>query len=79
MHLPETEKRIMRRERNKQAAARCRKRRLDLTCSLQEEVETWEDSVRALKEELSDLETQKRALETILRRHSTSCKVVKSE
>ena len=31
----EQDKRVMRRERNKQAAARCRKRRLDLTCSLQ--------------------------------------------
>jgi len=75
----ETEKRMMRRERNKQAAARCRKRRMDLTCSLQEEVDTWEDRVRSLKEELSDLETQKRGLEAVLRRHSTCCKVVKTD
>ena len=71
----ETEKRVLRRERNKQAAARCRKRRMDLTCSLQEEVDTWEESVRSLKEELSQLETQKRGLEAILRGHSSACKV----
>jgi len=75
----ETEKKVLRRERNKQAAARCRKRRMDLTCSLQEEVETWEDSVRSLKEELSQLETQKRGLEAILRGHSAACKVRKTK
>ena len=32
---PEEDRKVQRRERNKQAAARCRKRRLDLTCSLQ--------------------------------------------
>ena len=31
----EDDRKIQRRERNKQAAARCRKRRMDLTCSLQ--------------------------------------------
>ena len=66
---------MLRRERNKQAAARCRKRRLDLTCNLQDEVETWEDKVRSLKEELSELENQKKGLETILRKHSTECKM----
>ena len=75
----DSDKRILRRERNKQAAARCRKRRMDLTFSLQEEVDIWEEKVRSLKEELSELETQKRGLEAILRRHSTSCKVIKSE
>ena len=72
------DKRMLRRERNKQAAARCRKRRLDLTCNLQEEVDSWEDRVRSLKEELAELETQKRGLETILRKHSSDCKIVKN-
>jgi len=72
-----SDKRLQRRERNKQAAARCRKRRLDLTCNLQDEVEAWEERVRSLKEELSELETQKRGLETILRKHSSDCKIVK--
>ena len=73
-----SDKKKLRRERNKQAAARCRKRRLDLTCNLQEEVDSWEERVRSLKEELSELETQKRGLEAILRRHSSDCKIVKN-
>eukprot|EP00092_Neocalanus_flemingeri_P056916 GFUD01067531.1.p1 GENE.GFUD01067531.1~~GFUD01067531.1.p1 ORF type:complete len:441 (-),score=74.38 GFUD01067531.1:272-1594(-) len=76
----EANKRCMRRERNKQAAARCRKRRMDLTCTLQGEVEGWEDKVRALKEELLQLESQKKGLESVLRRHQGPCKKVhKSE
>jgi len=76
---PEEDRKKQRRERNKQAAARCRKRRMDLTCSLQDEVDQWENKVKSLKEELSQLETQKKGLEAILRKHSGSCKVVKSE
>jgi len=77
---PEEEmKRNLRRERNKQAAARCRKRRMDLTCTLQNEVDQWEDKVRALKEELLQLESQKKGLEAVLRRHQGPCKVHKSE
>ena len=94
---PEEDRKVQRRERNKQAAARCRKRRLDLTCSLQvifslnlliffssndyfvqDEVDQWEDKVKSLKEELSQLETQKKGLEAILRKHSGTCKIVKS-
>jgi len=77
---PEEETRkMMRRERNKQAAARCRKRRMDLTCSLQGEVDQWEDKVRSLKEELLQLESQKKGLEAVLRRHQGPCKIQKSE
>lgn len=77
---PEEEnRRTMRRERNKQAAARCRKRRMDLTCTLQGEVDQWEDKVRALKDELLQLESQKKGLEAVLRRHQGPCKVHKSE
>ena len=46
---------------------------------LQGEVDQWEDKVKSLKEELSQLETQKKGLEAILRKHSGKCKVVKSE
>jgi len=76
----EEDRRKQRRERNKEAAARCRKRRLDLTCTLQTEVDQWEDKVKSLKEELSQLETQKKGLESILRKcNSGKCKVVKEE
>lgn len=76
----EDDRRKQRRERNKEAAARCRKRRLDLTCTLQTEVDQWEDKVKSLKEELSQLETQKKGLEAILRKcNSARCKVVKAE
>jgi len=77
---PEEEgRRSLRRERNKQAAARCRKRRMDLTSTLQVEVDQWEDKVRALKDELLQLESQKKGLEAVLRRHQGPCKVHKSE
>jgi len=70
-------KKLLRRERNKQAAARCRKRRMDLTMTLQEEVSGWEEKVRGLKEELLDLEAEKKGLESVLSRHSGRCKVSK--
>lgn len=73
---PEEElKRVQRRERNKQAAARCRKRRLDQTITLQAEVDSWEEKRRILKEEIQQLETQKKGLEMVLGRHHGSCKV----
>jgi len=75
----EEKKRALRRERNKQAAARCRKRRMDLTSSLQIEVDQWEDKVRSLKEELLQLESQKKGLEAVLKRHHGPCKLAKSE
>ena len=34
--------------------------------------------MKSLKEELSQLETQKKGLEAILRKHSGTCKIVKS-
>ena len=46
----------------------------------QGEVEDWEDKNRSIKEELSKLETQRKGLEAILRKHNSgSCKVVKKE
>jgi len=75
----EATRRVMRRERNKQAAARCRKRRMDLTSTLQVEVDQWEDKVRSLKEELLQLESQKKGLESVLKRHQGPCKIHKSD
>ena len=45
----------------------------------QVEVDQWEDKVRALKDELLQLESQKKGLEAVLRRHQGPCKVHKSE
>ena len=45
----------------------------------QGEVEQWEDKVRALKDELLQLESQKKGLEAVLRRHQGPCKVAKSD
>merc|ERR1719278_2120528 len=75
----EEDRRAMRRERNKQAAARCRKRRMDLTSTLQGEVDQWEEKVRGLKEELLQLEAQKKGLEAYLRNHKGPCKVARTE
>jgi len=63
----------LRRERNKQAAARCRKRRLDQTESLQQQVDEHEEKKRLLQEEIHNLQTQKEELEYILSEHSKVC------
>jgi hypothetical protein len=65
--MSEAMKKVQRRERNKMAAARCRKRRLDLTTQLEDEVSEWEQSVRSLKQHLIELEQDKKRLEAILR------------
>jgi len=73
--LPPTERQrlIMRRERNKQAAARCRQRREDLTQSLMNEVKMWEGKKNDLEEEIQQLRSQKEELEYILQAHSSTC------
>lgn len=63
----------LRRERNKQAAARCRKRRLDQTESLQKQVNEHEERKRQLQEEIHTLQTQKEDLEFILSEHRKVC------
>merc|ERR1719244_2241290 len=70
----EAERRRIRRERNKLAAARCRKRRLDQTCTLQEEVDHWDERKAALQEEIHALQNQKEELEFILDGHKTVCR-----
>jgi len=69
----ESAKLALRRERNKQAAARCRKRRLDQTESLQQQVDEHEAKKRQLQEEIHNLQTQKEELEYILSEHSKVC------
>lgn len=70
----EEERRRVRRERNKLAAARCRKRRLDHTNVLLEETEGLEDKKQGLQKEIHELQNQKEQLEFILEAHRCICK-----
>jgi len=70
----EEERRKVRRERNKLAAARCRKRRVDQTETLQIEVNQWEDKKRMLQDEIHSLQAQKEELQFILDAHKSVCK-----
>ncbi len=71
----EFQKISVRRLRNKEAAARCRKRRVDLTNDLMEQVEDHEAKKRALEEEIQMLKGQKEELEFILQAHASHCKL----
>merc|ERR1740128_157320 len=70
----EEERRRVRRERNKMAAARCRKRRVDQTETLQIEVNEWQDKNRRLQEEAHSLQAQREELQFILEAHKSMCK-----
>merc|ERR1711953_332332 len=69
----EDEKRSMRRNRNRLAAARCRQKRLDQIESLQVEVNNWEKKNRSLEEEVAALKADKEELQYILAAHRNSC------
>merc|ERR1712126_715309 len=69
----EEERRRLRRERNKLAAARCRKRRVDQTDTLQEEVELWEGKKRVLQEQIQALQSEREELQFILEAHRSVC------
>uniref|UniRef100_A0A1W7R9H3 Transcription factor kayak, isoforms D/sro n=1 Tax=Hadrurus spadix TaxID=141984 RepID=A0A1W7R9H3_9SCOR len=71
----EEERRRVRRERNKLAAARCRKRRMDHTNSLLVETEDLEGKRHALQNEIQMLTSQKEELEFLLEAHKTTCKM----
>jgi len=73
--LPANERQrlIVRRERNKQAAARCRQRREDLTQSLMDQVKMWENKKEDLAEQIRQLKSQKQELEYILQIHKETC------
>lgn len=70
----EAERRRIRRERNKLAAAKCRKRRMDHTAQLQEETEELESVQKEIHDEIVSLQQQKEQLEFILRAHKVHCK-----
>lgn len=70
----EIERLRIRRERNKAAAARCRKRRMDQISTLSEEVNRHEKKKRTLEEEIAQLKAEKEQLEYILSQHKAECK-----
>ncbi|KAF5275172.1 hypothetical protein FQR65_LT04204 [Abscondita terminalis] len=73
----EEERRRVRRERNKMAAARCRKRRVDHTNALLNETDNLEQKKQQLQNELQELQTIKEELEFLLDSHRTtqSCRL----
>lgn len=71
----EEERRKIRRERNKMAAARCRKRRLDHTNELQEETDRLEEKKQSLQEEIRKLNNERERLHTTLQNHLVSCRL----
>ncbi|XP_076872748.1 protein c-Fos [Brachyhypopomus gauderio] len=71
----EEERRKVRRERNKLAAAKCRNRRRELTDSLQAETDNLEEEKAALQAEISSLMKEKEQLELLLAAHEPLCKI----
>jgi len=74
----EEQRRAMRRERNKLAAARCRKRRLDHTNELILETDGLQEKKLQLQNEIKDLTSQKEELEYILQVHKPCCRLSSS-
>uniref|UniRef100_UPI00398EAB7E v-fos FBJ murine osteosarcoma viral oncogene homolog Ab n=1 Tax=Pristiophorus japonicus TaxID=55135 RepID=UPI00398EAB7E len=73
------EKRTVRRERNKLAAAKCRNRRRELTDTLQTETEQLEADKTGLQAEIAELLKEKEKLEFILATHRPLCKALELE
>merc|ERR1711976_144488 len=71
--VEEEQRRTVRRERNKLAAAKCRQRRVDLTNSLINESEGLEEEQAKLEEEIQSLQSQKEQLEFLLEAHKPLC------
>ncbi|XP_053305668.1 fos-related antigen 1 [Spea bombifrons] len=71
----EEERRRIRRERNKIAAAKCRNRRKELTDYLQAETDKLEEEKSSLQKEIAELQKQKDKLELILDAHQPICKI----
>lgn len=70
----EAERLRIRRERNKAAAARCRKRRMDTISTLEHEVEQHEKKKRAFEREIAELRNERDQLQYILQQHQSECK-----
>jgi len=72
----EAQRLVVRRERNKAAAARCRKRRMDQISYLSDEVQEHEEKKQALENTIAQLKAQKEELEYILSQHQSECQLV---
>ncbi|XP_041653668.1 fos-related antigen 1a [Cheilinus undulatus] len=75
----ELERRRIRRERNKLAAAKCRNRRRELTDTLQNETDQLEDEKSRLQKEIAELQKEKDKLELVLEAHRPICKIEDSD
>lgn len=75
----EEEKRRIRRERNKLAAARCRKRRVDQTNELLDEVAILEKKREGLQKDIESLNTTRQELEYLLEAHRPTCQKVRED
>ncbi|XP_078116552.1 fos-related antigen 1a [Sander vitreus] len=75
----EMERRRVRRERNKLAAAKCRNRRRELTDTLQNETDQLEDEKSNLQKEIAELQKEKEKLELVLEAHRPICKIEESD
>ncbi|XP_069550504.1 fos-related antigen 1a isoform X2 [Brachyistius frenatus] len=75
----EVERRRIRRERNKLAAAKCRNRRRELTDTLQNETDNLEDEKSRLQKEIAELQKQKEKFELVLEAHRPICKIQDSD
>ncbi|XP_052435770.1 protein c-Fos-like [Carassius gibelio] len=71
----EEEKKRIRRERNKMAAAKCRNRRRELTDTLQAETDQLEEDKAALQAEIESLLKEKERLEYVLASHKPLCQL----
>jgi hypothetical protein len=69
----EARKRQDRRERNKEAAARCRRKREDLTISLTRKTEELSREADHLKRKYQELSHEKMRLENLLLTHEKAC------
>lgn len=79
LSLEEQERRRIRRERNKMAAAKCRNRRRELTETLQSETDLLEDEKSRLQKEIDNLQKEKEKLELVLEAHRPICKAQDSD
>ncbi|XP_077408392.1 protein c-Fos [Vanacampus margaritifer] len=75
----EDERRKIRRERNKIAAAKCRNRRRELIDTLQAETDQLEDEKSNLQSEIDELLKEKERLEQVLSSHESSCNLDKED
>lgn len=71
----EEERRQIRRERNKLAAARCRQRRLELTHSLQLETDQLDEDRAILERQVQQLRAQHAQLQFALQSHMDLCRL----